>query len=39
LRERKDSEYEGTTNMKSEFMALWDGMQTDDVAQVSFEYV
>mmetsp|Transcript_35038 Transcript_35038/g.56594 ORF Transcript_35038/g.56594 Transcript_35038/m.56594 type:complete len:380 (-) Transcript_35038:190-1329(-) len=34
LRERKDSEYEGTTNMKSEFMALWDGMQTDDVAQV-----
>jgi len=34
LRERKDSEYEGTTNMKSEFMALWDGMQTDDLAQV-----
>ena len=34
LRERKDSEYEGALNMKSEFMALWDGMQTDDVAQV-----
>ena len=34
LRERKDSEYEGSLSMKSEFMALWDGLQTDAVAQV-----
>ena len=34
LRERSDSEYEGTINMKSEFMSLWDGMSTDQVAQV-----
>jgi SpoVK/Ycf46/Vps4 family AAA+-type ATPase len=34
LRERKDSEQEVNTNMKSEFMALWDGMHTNAAAQV-----
>mmetsp|Transcript_46652 Transcript_46652/g.73030 ORF Transcript_46652/g.73030 Transcript_46652/m.73030 type:complete len:286 (-) Transcript_46652:87-944(-) len=34
LRERKDNEHETTANMKSEFMALWDGLSTDPTAQV-----
>ncbi|EKX32563.1 hypothetical protein GUITHDRAFT_91001 [Guillardia theta CCMP2712] len=34
LRERKDGEYEASCNMKSEFMALWDGLSTESSAQV-----
>ena len=34
LRERKDGEFEASNNMKSEFMALWDGIGTDQSSQV-----
>mmetsp|Transcript_23140 Transcript_23140/g.54999 ORF Transcript_23140/g.54999 Transcript_23140/m.54999 type:complete len:386 (-) Transcript_23140:63-1220(-) len=34
LRERKDGQYETSTNMQSEFMALWDGIGTNNNAQV-----
>lgn len=43
LGQRKSSDHEALTNMKTEFMALWDGFTTDrklfpekiDIAQIS----
>ena len=34
LGQRKSSEHETVTNMKTEFMSLWDGFLTDDQARV-----
>eukprot|EP00270_Netrium_digitus_P006337 TRINITY_DN1873_c0_g3_i1.p1 TRINITY_DN1873_c0_g3~~TRINITY_DN1873_c0_g3_i1.p1 ORF type:complete len:459 (+),score=133.29 TRINITY_DN1873_c0_g3_i1:108-1484(+) len=34
LGQRRNSEHEAVTNMKTEFMSLWDGFTTDDRARV-----
>ncbi|GJP57103.1 hypothetical protein CLOM_g16145 [Closterium sp. NIES-68] len=34
LGQRRQTEHEAVTNMKTEFMSLWDGFSTDDTARV-----
>lgn len=34
LGQRKSQEHEAVTNMKTEFMSLWDGFLTEDTARV-----